>query len=72
MKKIVFSFFVIFLTMIICGCSKNETTNKYMELSKNIKNEIEINIENITSEATYANYVESYKDKFKNWKGTVK
>lgn len=43
-----------------------------MELSKNIKNEIEINTESITSEATYANYVESYKYKFENWKGTVK
>lgn len=43
-----------------------------MELSKNIKNEIEINTESITSEGTYANYVESYKDKFENWKGTVK
>ena len=56
MKKIIFSFFVILLTMMMCGCSKNETTNKYMELSKNIKNEIEINTESITSEATYANY----------------
>ena len=43
-----------------------------MELSKNIKNEIEINTESITSEATYANYVESYKDTFENWTGTVR
>ena len=41
-------------------------------MKENIKNEIEINTESITSEATYASYVESYKDKFENWKGTVR
>ena len=43
-----------------------------MELSKNIKMKLRLILKSITSEATYANYVESYKDKFENWKGTVK
>ena len=56
MKKIVFSFLIIFATLLSTACTKKEATNHFMELKKDIKNEIEINTEKITSDVTFANY----------------
>ena len=56
MKKIFFSFLIIFATLLSTACTKKETTNNFMKLKKDIKNEIEINTEKITSDVTFANY----------------
>lgn len=56
MKKIRCFLLIIFITLISCGCSSKSVSNEFIEVSKNIKNEIEINTENITSTATFANY----------------
>lgn len=56
MKKIVFSFLIIFATLLSTACTKKEATNNFMELKKDIKNEIEINTEKITRDVTFANY----------------
>lgn len=56
MKKIVFSFLIIFATLLSTACTKKDATNNFMELKKDIKNEIEINTEKITSDVTFANY----------------
>ena len=56
MKKKVFSFLIIFATLLSTACTKKEATNNFMELKKDIKKEIEINTEKITIDVTFANY----------------